>query len=221
MKVIGILLILILLMVGCAGNQNGSDNREDPEINSEQGDESNMGTQETRPLSPWFLAYLEERDKINVDYIISGSSTPADRNVDLRTIERFVFSISSEHFGEGFVLDRMHNNRVYYNPRNGRVERLESIPYSAELKDEDLERLIEMIEKSGMRDWESHYGSEPSDRGGFGWTLGILFADGTMMRSDGRGGVMPQGAGVLLSFIREIGTEIQERHHAEAEQSAQ
>jgi hypothetical protein len=72
-----------------------------------------------------------------------------------------------------------------------------------------------------MRDWESHYEGEPSDRGSFGWRLGILFADGTMMRSDGRGGVMPEGAGVLLSFIREIGTEIQERHYAEAEQSAQ
>ena len=168
---------------------------------------------------------MQERRRIDISYLthrpIHYPFTPAAADVDLRTIERFAFI-----FRDGFVLDRMHG-RVYYHPNRFTPTRLDMIDFSAELIEQDFDRLIQVIEKSGLRDWDEYYTGEiiPIAFGNTGrWTLGIEFSDGTMLRRSGSGMLddffppLDQFA-ILTDFVSTIGTEIQERHNAEAAQS--
>ena len=174
-------------------------------------------------------AWLLERDKRIVDYIISGGYTPADRNVDLRTIERFVFSgRGSWHFlGYGLVIDILHNDRVYFSPPGeGGITHLEFAEYSAEFRDDDLDRLILAIEESGLLDWNPTYEREfiPYGDAETGpWRVGILFSDGTMLRREGwliadEGHPPEEQFRILSDFVQTLGQEIIERHNAEQEQ---
>ena len=201
MKITAILLIVLILMVGCTNSQNGSN-------------------QEVAELSPWAVEMLERLERTSVSYVISGPYTPADRDIDLRRIERFVFSDNINAAGYGFAMDRLHNNRVYYNPQFATVERLDSFPYSAELREEDFDRLIAAIEQSGLRDWPDRFTGENIGTGGRGWVIGILFDDGTIMRRSGVGmtadGFPPAAQwNVWTVFIDTIGAEIQERQAVE------
>ena len=187
--------------------------------------ESEMSTQETHTLSPWAIEYLEQHIRSNVNHVLSGNYPPADINIDLRRIERFVFWENIGAGGYGFVMDRLHNNRVYYSPSSARVEMLEFNRFSAEFREEDLDRLIQAIEQSGLRNWEYSYRDPPPRNGpshtGHGsWQVGILFDDGTMLRRGGLGlspSAFPpeEQFRVLTDFVRTIGAEIEERHNAE------
>jgi len=152
MKTISVLLIILIITAGCTADQNGGN-----VVPENQRNESNTGIQEERTLSPWFVEYVEQRRITNVEHVIRGDYTPADRDIDLRRIERFVFFDNINAGGYGFVLDRLHNNRVYYDSSSTAVERLGSFPYSTEFREEDLDRLIAAIEQSGLRDWDYHY----------------------------------------------------------------
>ena len=172
-------------------------------------------------LEQWWEEFIKQLDKTNVDHILRGPYTPADRDIDLHRIERFVFSIGGEHGGYGFVLDKMYG-RVYFNPSTPAVHMLEFIKFSAEFKEEDLERVIKAIEDSGLRDWVYFYEGADHYEGSHGWQLGILFDDGTMMRRRGWGiteenPTLLQQYLILIGFIREIGAEIEARHSAEQE----
>jgi len=111
---------------------------------------------------------------------------------------------------------------VYFNPSSARVTRLNSIPFYAEFKDEDLSRLIQAIEESGLRDWHEVYRGEFERyaTGGIGsWSVGILFADGSILRRRGNGmqrntDWLPRRTEfeILTDFARTLGAEIIERH---------
>jgi len=174
---------------------------------------------------------MEERRRTNVDYIIRGNFTPAADDIDLRTIERFVFAEGSFFGGSGFVLDRMYG-RVYYEPSGGSmgltIVWLDEVQFSATYAEEDLDRLIQAIEESNLRDWEEvHSGGAdehplPED-GGVSWQVGILFSDGTMLRRSGYGtfwrdvASLPDQFAILTDFIKTIGAEIELRHEAESD----
>ena len=226
---------VMLLVAGCSADQQNG--RIDPATDNQKEDsiipiikaenervENEMSRQDAGALSPWAVEYLEQFRKTNVESVIRGNYTPANRDADMRNIERFVFHIGSWDGIEGLVMDRLHSNRVYFdNIGNVPDYNLESIPYSAELRDEDFERLIAAIEASGLRDWEVFYrGQNPEGAldGGWGWAVGILFADGTMLRSGGSGmaGVTTppdEQFSILTDFIATISEEIIERHNAE------
>ena len=226
------LIIIIMLGVGCNDSQSmdGVDLYSEISNSEEIGEESEMPddgivTEQHQGLSTggWWEEYLEQRDKANVDHILRGPYTPADRDIDLHRIERFVFeNCGGEHggYGYGFVLDKMYG-RVYFNPSTPAVHMLEFIRFSAEFKEEDLERLIKAIEDSGLRDWEYSY-EGVRGVGSVGWRIGILFDDGTMMRRRGFGiteenPTLHQQYNMLIGFIEEIGAEIEARHNAEQE----
>ena len=213
MKITAILLIAIILLVACASGQNG-----DNIVPENQRDENEVSTSERRliPDNVW-EEYLEQHIRTNVGSVTRGDYTPADRNIDLQRIERFVFFDNINDGGYGFVLDRLHNNRVYYDSSSAAVERLGSFPYSAEFREEDLDRLIAAIEQSGLRDWDYHYTHNNRNApvtASRAWMVGILFDDGTIMRRSGGGlghtGMLPPDEqwAVLVSFIGTIGAEI-------------
>ena len=168
----------------------------------------------------------EERRRIDVRYIVYGDFTPAADDIDLQTIERIVFvdGIDIEG-GYSFVLDRMYG-RVYYDPESAAVGMLEFIPYSAEFKDEDITRFIQVIEESGLRDWPEHFSGEIdeyAEDGGRSWMIGILFSDGTILRRSGSGmfwtdvASSPEQLAILTDFIKTIGAEVELRHKAETD----
>jgi len=90
------------------------------------------------------------------------------------------------------------------------------------LYDEDFERLLAMIDASGMLYWDVRYVGEQispedcpyvDDHGAFVWNVGILFADGTILRRGGGGvgGIMTppdEQFSVLTDFIESMGAEI-------------
>ena len=233
MKAICIFVIILMLATSCTGSPNGNNSSEifervDEQLGESERVENSIGPQGRRlfPDDEW-EQWLAELDRTNVESVIRGSYTPADRNADLRNIERFVFTVNMAPYGEIFVLDKLHSNRVYYSPFY-LIETLEGIDYSSEFREVDLERLIEAIEASGLRDWKTFYEyAGESDQNhaafdaGFAWNVGILFSDNTILRSGGTDSVVPAGWGELRNFIMTIGAEIEERHNAEqaAEQS--
>jgi len=187
-----------------------------------------LGEEVNRPLTEEEIEaqriLMEEHRRKNVEYIIRGDFTPAADDIDLHTIERVVFvdSIDMEG-GHGFVLDQMYG-RVYYDPMTSFVDMLEFIPYSSEFRDEDLSRLIQVIEESDLRDWEEHYTGridEYAEGGGRSWVIGLLFSDGTILRRSGSGmaytdvASSPDQLAILTDFIKTIGAEIELRHEAE------
>ena len=226
-----LLLVLLMLTSGCAASQRDTNNavvvepsidNYNPETEAEDGGvENNMGTQAERTPSPWFVEWLAEQEKINVKHIIRGDYTPADRDVDFSTIERFVFTTREGYFGDSIVIDRMYGN--VYHTRDCFATFLESYEHSAEFRDEDLERLITALEKSGVRDWDVRYQGDDNQHimaGVVGWDVGLLFSDGTMMRrgGGGTGGIMtpPEAQfSILTDFIESMGAEVIKRHNAE------
>jgi len=212
------------------GNQSGADREICPTTTDvaleDELEKERVGTQENRmfPDDEWEERRAQRRIN-NIEHIIEGDYVPANRNVDLRTIERFVFYESAVYCNEmTFVIDIMHDN-VYYDPGGFRPT-LSNIRYSAEFRDEDLERLIIMIEASGMRDWEVCYLEEEvlwADcaliDGGFGsdWGIGILFSDGTMLRSRGCNVTHPpeEQFRILTDFVEKMSEEIIDRHNTE------
>jgi len=191
--------------------------------------------------------WLEEFMRTNVEHVIRGEFTPAATDIDFQTIERFVFYHNIDRGrGHTFILDKMYDN-VYYSPSVGGATNLNSRALlSASFKEDDLNRLIQVIEEADIRNWEEFYEGEinrvtvifdeeddivlPVGNWMLGaageWAIGIQFSDGTMLRRSGSGTTIsydffpPQDQWVILiSFIVEMGEEIQERHRAEATQS--
>jgi len=163
----------------------------------------------------------------DLSFLLDVPFAPAPDDIDLNTIEIFVFSNTRDGaIGEGFVLDKMHGN-VYFVPDNfSGWLRTEFLPHPATFQPSDLTRLIQVIEESNLQSWEDNYigcvGFDEDGDSGHTWTVAILFSDGTMLRSSGTGLVWnddffpPQNEWqILTDFIAEIGAEIQERHHAE------
>ena len=167
--------------------------------------------------------FWEEYEKTNVEYIIRGNYTPAAEDVDLNTIERVVFYDSfGISGGYGLVIDRMYG-RVYYNSEFSSVEMLEFIPFSADFIEEDITRLIQIIDETNLIDWDVDYSSgvdENVEDGQRAWMIGILFSDGTMLRRSGGGmsyleaSSSPEEFAILTDFIKTMGAEIEERHQA-------
>jgi len=181
-------------------------------------------TQEQRDA---WVAEFHERRLTDLNYIIRGDFTPSSNDVDLNLMERFVFAFGGTMGGRGFVLDITHG-RVYFNPRAGSfgatVVRLDSNPYHAQFVNSDLERLMQAIDDSGLRDWNETQGHfyDDVEGGGTVWDVGIKFQDGTMLRRRGGGHrdfLPPQEQWeILLNFIDTLGQEIIERHAAESVQ---
>jgi len=189
---------------------------------NEMADESVATTEHefVQSADEWWEDYVAEHKRTHVDYIIHGDYAPADRNIDLHRIERFVFFSGTNVGGYGFVLDKIHG-RLYYSPDFPNVESLESIDIFAKFKEDDLDRLIIVIEESGMLGWEKSYpGEDDGTTASSGWAVGILFDDGTIFRSTGGGWVNPgrppeDQFRILTDFVQTIGEEIISRHNAE------
>ena len=178
----------------------------------------------------WAMEQSHASGRTNLSYIFRSSLFHAPYDVDMQTIERFIFSSGSFEFADGFVLDRMFG-RVYTAPMGSFQEsriQLSHFEYSAEFIQQDLDRLIEVIEKSDLRNWQEDYLGEIEEDtwgGRRGWNVGILFSNGTVMLRGG-GGIggatdffppMEQW-NILSDFVTTIGKEIQERHNAETAQ---
>ena len=225
---ISAIILSLTLMAGCVMNVSSySIQEEDEEMNEMIGEQRTEA--ELEILRNWALETSREgRGRYIIDYILRSNLAPANNDVDMRTIERFVYYDGVFDFGHGFVLDRMHG-RVYYEPNSRNIHHINAIRYSADFIEEDLERLIQAIEESGLRNWQEVYRGElveGATGGGNTWAIGILFSDGTVMRRRGSGefnapdGLPPLDQwAILTNFINTIGAEIQERHNAEASQS--
>ncbi|MDR2600005.1 MAG: hypothetical protein LBC73_06980 [Oscillospiraceae bacterium] len=141
----------------------------------------------------------------------------AKRNADLRGIELFVFSYTSASEKYGFVLDRRRGGWVYYDTDTSGPGGLK---FFVELKNSDFERLINVIEESGLRDWEDIYYDDSiafDDVSQFSWSVGIKYDNNKRFNLRGLGnsseGHPPEEQfSVLTDFIRTIGAEIMERH---------
>jgi len=167
---------------------------------------------------------MEEGRRAGIQHMTQGASTaPAD--IDLQTIEMFVFSIGSSSRGHALAIDRR-NDKVYFDPRAGSFGEsiwwFEHVPYSADFTEEDLAQLIQAIEQSNLRDWPEH---TDSDNGGsYNLTVSMQFSDGTILRrsvSDFwlnpflRQDELSISIGALNNFIITLGAEIQKHHMLE------
>ena len=167
----------------------------------------------------------EEFRRTNLSYIVTGGDfTPASPDVDLQTIERFVFSDNVNIGGFTLVIDRLHGGVHFDRDTSRMFEHINYTQFLSSFQEQDLERLIQAIEESGLVDWEEHYRGrlDPYSTGGRAWTIGILFSDGTIMRRRGDGlhedAFPPNNQFDILSdFIQTLGAEIEERHEAESE----
>ena len=239
--------LLIALSTACSGHQPGyydnvgDDNMEENNVTTEP-TRTPQPTQRPRPTpmptpsrdellaqqARWdaeFEAETAEWNRINVSYIVWDSFfTPAPDDADLRTIERFVYVVRNPYMGHTFVIDRTHG-RVYYDPHWTAIF-LESIRHSADFREKDLDRLIETIKNSNLRNWPDYIeGERRTDTTNWGstWTVGIKFSDGSILRRSGSGAYNshpPQDQwDVFINFIDTLGQEIIERHAAETAQT--
>ena len=158
--------------------------------------------------------------RYNLRYITHGNFVPASYDIDLQTIERFVFTFGGLR-GIGLVIDRMHG-RIYYNPYLNFVEFIDGIPFHTNFRGEDLSRLINAIERSNLHNWQEFYAGEVDrgvEDGGTSWRVGILFSDGTILRRGGGGHrnyLPPEDEfAILFNFIETLGAEIIQRHGLE------
>lgn len=216
---ISTVLLSLLFMIGCI--QEG-DGRMTTNNNA-------MTEEEMQSLKDWSLYWNREGGGINnLGNMMNVDFIPAPRDVNLQTIERFVFTeIADWQVNRGFILDKMHDRTYFCDNFAFGFLTLAHFRYPSEFQEQDLTRLIQAIEESNMLNWNSHYQgrSQPTNIEGDlsrHWTLGILFSDGTMFRSSGTGIEFrndffpPQHEWqILTDFISEIGAEVQERHHAE------
>ena len=160
--------------------------------------------------------------KYNLDYIFSGFTIPANYAVDWQTIERFAFAYRGNRGAVAIAIDKI-NDRVYFNPTYPIVRLLKTMPYSANFRSEDLTRLIDVVERANLRNWQESYDGE-FDTGFAGithtfWSMGILFSDGAILRSEGSGDryfLPPEDEfAILFNFIEALGAEIMQRHRLE------
>jgi len=168
--------------------------------------------------------HLDELGRNNLRHIIYGNFTPAADDVDLNTIERFVFADNINAFGYSVVIDGRHG-RVYFSPHFSTIYMNigSHSHYSATFIEEDLTRLIQAIEDSNFRNWQERYSSSrpAQNTSSRAWRIGIQFTDGTMLRSRGDGmfedAFPPDGEfDIFADFVRTLGDEIIERHNAES-----
>ena len=160
--------------------------------------------------------------------IMRGNFVPAPNNIDLQTIERFVFIESIGFIGHGLVIDKMHDMLYLYPLRDGDGGLFDLGHYntSTQFQPQDLTRLIQVIKDADIRNWQEYYEGDLEFKGlgnfGHTWNIGILFSDGTILRRSGLGLVEntdffpPQDQwDMLKDFIDAMGEEIQGRHEAE------
>jgi len=167
----------------------------------------------------------QERRSDNPSYILNGTDFPvASNDIDMATIKRFVFSFADLHSGHSLVVDKMYGGVYFCNWSNLRYMSLSSMPFSATFTQQDLDRLILAIEESDLRHWQENYeGERGQDHQFFYWSLGIEFADGSLMRRSGSGSwdySPPEHQwDIFTNFINTMGEEIMERHNAENPQA--
>ncbi|MDR2600602.1 MAG: hypothetical protein LBC73_10065 [Oscillospiraceae bacterium] len=177
----------------------------------------------------YYMVHLVSEEEIIQDFIRTEFDSVirrdikdfdrARRNADLRGIELFVFSYNSTSEKYGFVLDRRRGGWVYYDTDTSTPSRLK---FFVELEDNDFKRLINVIEESGLRDWEDIYYDNSiafDDASRFSWSVGMKYYSNKMFNLRGRGnsseGHPPEEQfSVLTDFIKTIGAEIMERHAA-------
>jgi len=217
------LLIVVLVLSGCLEQQTGQ--RCEQQLDVEGGEIDMDDIRINR--SPRH----GERMRNNMNYIFVSDLDLAPCNVNLNTIERFVF-VNGVEMGGSFsvVIDRMFE-KVYHGNSGLFYRQLDRAPFSAAFIDEDLTRLIEAIENSDFRNWQEHYQGtmvEGALGGTLFWRIGIEFSDGSVMRRSGTGHVVsgvddhypPQEQwDILTNFINTLGQEIIERHNAENPQA--
>ena len=127
-----------------------------------------------------------EREKNTVEHILHGRFIPASDDKSWHEIERFVFVYGHNHVGIEFVLDRM-NNKVYFDDDIPFTRSLDRARFSVEFTEQDLESLLNVLDAVNIRDWEREI-TRPEeipvqDMKLFGgYTIGILFSDGTIRR---------------------------------------
>jgi len=63
----------------------------------------------------WTLSRSRASGKNDLGYIIRENFVPAAYDIDLQTIERFIFFYGGSFHGIGIVIDKMHG-MVYYSP---------------------------------------------------------------------------------------------------------
>jgi len=179
-----------------------------------------VNTEEHEAWKAWTIERSSTAsDRYNLNYIIREDFVPAAYDIDMQTIERFIFFHGGFHQGFGLVIDKMHG-MVYYNRSFALVQHLDIIPFYAEFIEEDFTRLLQVIEESGLRDWQECYCGESRENvvdGGSSWVVGILFADGSILRRTGHGehgntDYIPPEFAILTNFVRTLGAEIIERH---------
>jgi len=223
------------MITGCMRSQNEADrigdkdmdNKYEVEVTINEDLEDTRTSIDMERIKAWRLEWSINElhligGKYNLDYIFSGFTIPANYDVDWQTIERFAFAYRGFHGSVGFVIDRMHG-RVYFDPFPD-VRFLNVMQYFANFRKEDLARLINVIERSNLRNWQEFYegefnevildGSAPPS-----WEMGILFANGSILRSGGRGDrnyLPPEDEfAILFNFIETLGEEIIQRHELE------
>jgi len=214
------------MLVGCGGDimVNTESQRTWTTQDMRQGTAT---VEEIEARKTWTLEHSKDYSiiggKDDLTYLVRNRFVSAPNDIDLRTIERFIFHHGMFHGGIGLVLDRMHG-RVYYDPRNFMFAiRPDLMPFSAEFMEDDLNKLIQTIEESGLFAWQEYYAGEFEEGvrdGGSGWAVGILFSDGSILRRGGSGDnrnyLPPEDEfAVLTDFIRTLGAEIIERHNLE------
>ena len=176
----------------------------------------------------WTISHSRNGGRYDLNYMTSPNFVPASSDADLRTIERFMFTYGDFYSGNIFVFDRI-NQKLYFDPTSATARsQLRTIPYYSNIEDGDLDWLIQVIEESNLRNWEEFYqgeGNIHSMENRTFWSVSILFDDGTMLRSGGRGRVSAtdfyppaREFRVLTSFIDTIGAEVQEREYVTSDE---
>ena len=164
----------------------------------------------------------------NLRHILTGEGFPiAPNNIDMTTIKRFVFTFSTFIDGHSLVIDKTYGGVHFSDRSNSMYQFLDFAHFSATFTQQDLDRLIEAIEESELRHWQEHYegvrDGGPGSGARFSWSIGIEFADGSLMRRSGVGDryhTPPEHQwGIFTNFINTMGEEIIERHNAENPQA--
>ena len=223
MKIIYILclaIILAIIITGCTRNKY------EVEVTINEDLEDTRASIDMERIKAWRLEWsITDLDGIGgkyiLDYIFNGVSIPANYDVNWQTVERFAFSYGGARNGVALVIDKMHG-RVYFNPSFPDAAFLRTMPFSANFREGDLCRLLNAVEKSNLRNWQEFYAGEFDRRlmdGGRFWSMGILFSDGAILRSEGSGDryfLPPEDEfAILFSFIEALGAEIMQRHRLE------
>jgi len=213
--IICIVVVLILILVGYLRNT-----RRQRAWTSEDMRQGTATIEELEHRMAWTLEHSNDYGKNNLRYLVRGRFVSPANDIDLQTIERFIFEHGMFHGGRGLVIDRMHG-RVYYNPHFAMVQSLQHVPFSGEFTEDDLNKLIQAIEESNLLNWREYNAGRFDERvedGGSGWAVGILFSDGSILRRGGSGdnrNYLPpvHQYEILTSFIETLGAEIIERHN--------